>query len=421
MNVLVFILSAVMTWTVKSKNTVTTDDVCPPYLEVQYSCSYQKGDVRAGDTAAIVFQGLRQATIEQVEVFVKSNKSAGAGVFTVAVNGTTKATQSGSLKDWTGAYDNTEYHPIALLESPVTNVDELSVSLVGTTNSLHIEKYVIRYTPASAHTVTLMKGDEVFTSLSEVSGGDGVVLPTMPDEGGWHFAAWSEQPFYTLSALPVSCLFPGTFYPAADVTLWAVYVSENSGSEAVATVLEDGLYCYADTTSMFAMKGAISTEGILSNAYLDANDLSQVYDIEFDTVGGTAVIYHPQSDTYIGYKGTSLVNEPSLWKVYHSGKVTAFYTEQSGKTYILWPYYFKHMGEDEYIRCADIIPTGNLSVSPTVLVSVDEATEEPVYTCHPEIGMGTEETPAPDKGGYCIPFGNYRLVIRAGQKILIKE
>lgn len=418
MKLMMLLLSAVMTFTVKSKSAVTADDACPPYMEVSYACTYQKGDVRAGDTATITFSEMRQMTIEQVEVYVRSNKSAGAGTFTVVANGTTAASISGSLKDWTGAYDNVEYHPVQLLSAPIENVDNLSVALVGTTNSLHIEKYVVRYSQASEKTVTLMKGNEVYGKLSEQTTGEGVVLPSMPDEGEWHFAAWSEQHFYETSDVPSSWIVPGKYYPRDNDTLWAVYKYNSSTESAYVSSLEDGLYIYAETYTMKAMSGAVEDDGFMPNAHVNINDISQFYDISFDTDEGTAVIYHPYSDSYIGYQGTKLVNDASPWKVYHNDTTIAFYIENGGKTYILWPSYIKNITEEEYLDCTALVQANDLSVSPTVLISAEKQEEGPFFTCHPETGLDIENTFAPVHSEYVMPFGNYRLIIRNGLKTL---
>ena len=166
MNLLMLILSAVMTWTVETKSSVSGDGTYPASMSVTYSCSYQKGTVRKDDVAMISFSNMGGMTIEQIEVYVRSNKSAGSGTFTVEANESTIATKSGSLKDWTGSYDNVNYYPVPLLQEAVNNVNTLSVSLTGTVNSLHIEKYLIRYTPVSPRSVTLMKGNTEYITLT---------------------------------------------------------------------------------------------------------------------------------------------------------------------------------------------------------------------------------------------------------------
>ena len=417
MSLLMLILSVVMTWTVDSKSSVSGEGTYPASMSVAYSCSYQKGTVRAGDTATIAFVGMGGMTIEQIEVYVRSNKSAGSGIFTVKADGAVIASKSGSLMEWTGAFDNTNYHPVPLLQKAIKNVDELSVSLEGEVNSLYIEKYVIQYTPASAKSVTLMKGNTVYATLTEQKGGAGVVLPSMTSEGDWHFAAWSKQHFYAVSAMPESWIYAGKYYPTENDTLWAVYSYEKTIESAFASTLESGYYIYANSVSMTAMSGAVG-DGYAASTAVNTSDESQIYEITFDEVCQTATIYHPVSNTYIGYKGTSLANEASVWQVWHSGDKTAFYTVINKKTYILWPDYLRHISQTENIYCAALLQTEYLSSAPTVLIYADALLEDPVFTCHPEKGLGVENTLAPSETEYVIPIGNYRLIIRNGKKAM---
>ena len=56
MNLLALIVS-VMSFTVTSKESVTADGVWPYSMEANYHCTYQKGQVRQGDTAVISVSG----------------------------------------------------------------------------------------------------------------------------------------------------------------------------------------------------------------------------------------------------------------------------------------------------------------------------------------------------------------------------
>ena len=417
MNLLMLILSVVMTWTVETKSSVSGDGTYPASMSVTYSCSYQKGTVRAGDTATIAFANMGGMTIEQIEVYVRSNKSAGSGTFTVEANESTIASKSGSLKDWTGSYDNVNYYPVPLLQEAVNNVNTLSVSLTGTVNSLYIEKFLIRYTPVSPRSVTLMKGNTEYITLTEQSGGSGVMLPSLEKEGNWRFVAWSKQHFYAISTMPDSWIIPGKYYPTENETLWAVYSYEKTIESAFVSTLESGYYLYADSTKMRAMRGEVE-EGFAGNATVNISDESQIYEITFDNACETATIYHPYSSSYIGSKGLALSNEATPWQVWHNGNATAFYTQIGNKSYILWPNYLRHISPDEDIYCAALIWTRDLSAATTVLISADALMEEPVLTCHPEKGLSIEDTVAPDENEYVLPLGNYRLIIRNGQKTM---
>ena len=55
---LLLILLGVMSFTVQSKDAVKADGTWPYSMEATYACSYQKGDVRAGDEAVLTVTGL---------------------------------------------------------------------------------------------------------------------------------------------------------------------------------------------------------------------------------------------------------------------------------------------------------------------------------------------------------------------------
>lgn len=416
------ILSLVMTWTVESKSVVSASGTLPSdAMYASYACTYQKGDVRKGDTATIVFSNLGGITIERLDVYLKSNKSAGAGAFTVYVNGERVSSKSGAFIDWTGRYDNENYHPVTLLSGSVEHVYELSVQLIGTANSLHIEKYEIQYAYASPHTVTLMKGNEIYETLTETAGGAGVVLPSLPDEGDWKFTAWSKNHFYAVSTLPDSWISAGKYVPDEDVPLWAVYTYKQTVESAYVTELETGAYIYANRKTGKAVSGPVD-EGVLYDDLVNREDIWQMYEIVFNSTLDTATIKHMATDTYIGYSGTSITAKASPWLVYHEGDKTAFYIRNKGNTYVLWPDYPKVYADQSVIEQALLITASDLSKTPTVLISTEALTDEPVITCHPEKGLGIDDVKTEEMNElwneWMIPLGNYRLIIRNGKKQL---
>ena len=418
---LLLVLLAVMTWTVESKNAVSlSDDSTVPYdIEVGYGCTYQKGDVRANDTATLVLSHLEGITINGIEVYVKSNKSGGAGTFTVTANGQTIGTKTGTFADWFGAYDNTEYHALSFINRPLNDVHTLTISLVGIANSLHIEKYVITYAPRPAYTVTLMRGSSVYGTQTESQSGAGVMLPKLLDVDDWHHVAWTAEPFQTMNTMSSSWIEPGMWHPTSDCTLWAVYEYQPPVSESIVTDLADGVYVYAEWSYKKAMSGGI-VGGIAGSADVNINDPNQWYAVTFLT-DSTATIQLMYTYEFIGFSGTQLSSEQSVWKVYHNGPLTAFYTEVNGKNYILWPNYLKDMGHGDYAECAALMATNDLSKTSTVLLSTESAMEEPLYSCFPE-AQGVEEVTSEGvnelTNEWVIPFGNYEILIKNGQKYL---
>lgn len=415
-----------MTFTVETKTTVSADGEWPYSMSATYANTGKKGDVTGKDTATLIVSGLGGIAIDAIEVYVKSNKNSGAGTFSVRADGQTIATKSGTLQDWFGAYNNTDYQALSLLNTAKSGVSELVITLTGAENSLHIEKYAISWSQGQAqpHTVTLMQGSSVYAAQTEQTSGAGVMLPKLQDMDDWHFSAWTAEPFQTMNTMPTSWIEPGMWHPTGDCTLWAVYEYQPPIQQAIVTDLADGVYVYAEWSYKKAMSGGI-VNGIAGSADVNLNDQNQWYAVTFLT-DSTATIQLMYTYEFIGFSGTQLASEQSVWKVYHNGPLTAFYTEVNDKKYILWPNYLKDMGHGEYVECTALIATNDLSKTSTMLLSTEPVMEEPLYSCYPE-AQGVEEVNGEWTNGertneWVIPFGQYDLVIKNGKKFLkLKE
>lgn len=405
-----------MTFTVKDKNSVTADGQWPYSMEAAFtnSSSQGKGNVGKGDVATLTVTGLGGLTVESVDVYVNSNKTAGAGTFTVSVNENTVATKSGTFKEWTGAYDNSTYHAIRVLNKTCREVETISITLTGTTNSLHIEKYVISYGTKPSHSVTLMYGDEVFATLQEETGGQGVLIPMAPEVEGWWCVGWSKTGCdqVDLSDLVKS---NNTFYPSEDCTLWAIYQYTAEDEMVYETDLQSGDYLYVNTYWMYALTG-VPAKGRMTAAPVDTYDPSQVYTFSFQGQD-TAYITHTNTGTPIGYEGTQLAAKKSPWLVYHEDGQTLFYTIYNNKYYVLWHRIEDITKQDYY---AGFYPVETLTGGPVSLCLPGEETE-PIYSCYPEAVRGLEEVNGEWKignGKWRIPFGAYDLIIENGRKYL---
>ena len=410
---LLLVLLSVMTWIVDSKNTVHGEGTGPYSIDVSYSCSYQKGTVRAGDEAVLTLTQLGGITVEQVEVWVKSNKDAGAGTFTVTMNGQETATKEGSLKDWCGRFDNEEYHPVQLLSEKREGVNALSIRLTGTTNSLHIDKYVITYSVGSPHTVTLMTGARSYQQLTETKGGEGVVLPNVNDTADWVFVGWSATEFWEMSVLPTIYNANATFYPSADCTLWAVYQLKPESSPAFVTDLISGEYLYMNRDNNLALTG-VPTDGVMTSAKANPANANQVYTIIFTSARDTAYITHKASGTPIGYSGKKMSAIASPWLVYHNGEETLFYARIDYKNYVLWLNIIDAGNEGQY---AGLLLADPMTSAMRLLPASHDT--KSYYSCHPETKSLEEARPVYMNGERVLMrFGNYEMVIVNGRKVL---
>ena len=408
------IILSILTLTVDNKNTVVATGDIPPSVQASYNCSFQKGTVRQGDEAVLELSYLAGMTISQVDVYIRSNQSGGAGTWSVIIDGQTIAMKSGSFDQWFGAYDNTRYHPLSLLPKTYQGVQEMTIRLQGSVNSLYIEKYVIAYTPAPAHSVTLMRGNEVYQTLTETTGGAGVFLPSMEDYNGWRFIGWSETEFRQTSTRP-ALIAPNTqCYLLTNVTLWAAYESILPEDSIYVSKLTDGEYLYVNTQSQMALSGVPDKNGQMVPGFMDRTALNQLYNFTFNAAKDTAYITHAATGAPIGYDyQCKLVTAASPWRVHHEGNETLLYATIANKNYVLWP--DKRDGNGNNPQTV-LLPADPQS---SMLKLVFQASEnEQVYTCHPESGMAFERIQETQKNEYVLPFGCYDLIIRNGEKEL---
>ena len=407
---LLLIWLSVMTFTVESKSAVSSAGEWPYDMEARYACTYQKGQVRAGDTATLHVSGLDGITIEKVDVYLKSNKSSGAGVLTMTMDGQEMWRMEGDYKSWFGDYNNSDFQPIGW--SGAQTASTLDVQLVGTANSLHILKYEITWTqtPTQTYTVTLMQGDETYGSLQ----GAKVTLPWLDDVDEWQFAGWSENAFYETLDMPSNLLI-GEIQPTADMTLWAVYQRDMTPPMPYETELYDGEFMYVERRHLYAMSGGV-VNGMVDANSMDPYDNSQAYEISYDTDGRATIrLLYVYGEEYIGFDGTQLANTASKWNVYHDEDKTAFYTTVGNKTYMLMPGMWD-MPNDTYLT--KLIEVSNLEQTTTVLRSTRISAPLIYYTCHPEVPLATETVDAENGTEYIIPFGAYELIIQNGKKQL---
>ena len=408
------ILLSVLTLTVESKSSVTATGDIPPFAEASYTCSYQKGTVRQGDEAVLTLSDLGGLTINKVEVYIRSNKSEGAGTWSVSVNNQPAATKSGTFEQWFGAYDNTYFHALSLLPKSYSDVQEMAIRLQGTTNSLYIDRYVISYTPAPVHSVTLMRGDEVFRTLTESTGGAGVFLPSMDDYNGWRFIGWTDTECGQTTTRP-ELIAPNTqYFLMDDAVLWAAYECVLPEDSIYVSDLTDGEYLYTNTRVQMALSGVPDEKGWMIPQMMNRKDMNQLYSITFNTDKDTAHIVHTMTGTPIGYNDQrKLVTADSPWRVYHEGNETILYATIANKNYVLWLNVQDGEGGNMHVG----LVAANPQNSPMKL-AYPASENEQIFTCHPEFGMGFDDPLETNKNEYIFPFGSYDLIIRNGEKEL---
>lgn len=295
-----FLLSAVMTLTIQTKSSVSIEGTAPSGMEARYACTYQKGDVRAGDTATLTLSGLEGLELEQVRLYVRSNKTAGAGVITIVADGKQLYRNEGTYKDWFGGYDNTNYQAIGWQGKKQLSDGSLLIQVIGTANSLHIEKYEITYTmpDAQAYSVTLLSDSENEV-LTETEPGSGILLPDRADHDGWFFAGWAQSDISEQTEEKPDLLEAGErFFPKKDTYLWAVWTDVEPPTWERQTQPESGLY-------VLELGEYLLTEDVENGLMklVSGNEIytSDLYYLDFNTADTTCTIRNYLSNAYVGY------------------------------------------------------------------------------------------------------------------------
>ena len=98
----------------------------------------------------------------------------------------------------------------------------------------------INFEALPTYTVTL--GDDSST-LTEVTGGAGITLPSRSDVGIYTFAGWSATNVITETTTAPTIIPVGTYNPTADITLYPVYTkTEGGASIETSNVFESGSF-----------------------------------------------------------------------------------------------------------------------------------------------------------------------------------
>ena len=243
------------------------------------------------------------------------------------------------------------------------------------------------------------------------------MLPMLSDTAEWDFVGWCDHEFWCTNTMPEVAPGGTRFYPETDMTLWAVYAYEESEKGAV-TELADGDYLYVNKTNQTALAG-IPIDGEMEFAITNAYDEQLYYTMVFTPNRDTAYVTHKQTNTPIGYNlQAKMAAVRSPWSVYHNGEQTVLYTTIGAKTYILWLSVCDGYGENCH---AGLYQTSNVTSATMMQLLYPAGTEEPVYTCHPESGLGIEPTEEGMNGSdkeQVVQIGIYRLHIKNGKKYI---
>ena len=402
---ILLILAAVMSFVVQTKNSVQAEGDYPNSMQATYSNTYNKGQVRQGDVATLSLSHLGGITVTEITLSMSANNTSGAGDIVVKANGTQIGETSVNYTEVS--------EPVMAYCGVMADVDELTISIVGTQNSLYVNAFTIAYEPAATRKITLMHGSEEWNTLAETSGGAGVMLPTMVREGDWVFEGWTPVECWTVYERPETVYPSGRYYPKEDGTLWALYSYDAPRVEQYITTLASGEYMYVNSETHKAMTGVPADGRMEATTIQYAED--QIYQVDFLTET-TAMITHSATGTPIGYNSSAKMDQKtSVWNVHHDGEETLFYAEIGGKNYLLMVEIY-----DEHLHglCVGLL-AAEIQASPMRLMSIMIDDVISAYTCHPEVGMGIDAvTNEETNERVLMHFGHVDLILKNGKKEL---
>ncbi len=309
---------------------------------------HSKGNVRKGDTARLEIAGLPKCYVKKIEAWVKSNKNSGAGDLTVKAGSQTILTRNGDYNKWSGttAY-STDYLPFSINCNQLLFSDEsITLTLIGTTNSLALNKLVITYeaTAPEPYCVSFQTTDGII-DVCEKEAGAGVVLPNLKSEmlniiADWELIGWSRTEISgQTTTQPHYYKLNETFYPQKNITLYPVYrQSDEMQAVEIDRNRQDGEYVIARHTyeDNFGMFSGSVTGGYVysspcnisydqdSTAYLYAAAIPAENRYRLDFENDSVSIYNIATESYIGYGTSRLQSSQRKWKVIEQGHNSVF-------------------------------------------------------------------------------------------------
>lgn len=311
-----------------------------------------KGHLTADAVAELDVTGLPAGMVTSVLVYMRSNKSAGAGQVSLTLGGTQLFAFSGPFADWQGTGYSQNYLPFAAIGPwRVGQEDFLHLHIAATENSLYLGQVEIEYTPdppviQCAELRCMQDGSVLHSLLCEEVAGDGVVLPDMVEGARivthngqtYRFVGWTDQPVDNASVPPFTVLPQRRYYiTSAQTVLFALYRLQTGNALVTRNDLSDGEYAVAlDTgTGLLAVAAGRVTSGvvpaqtaafgrdeegrILWNTPAVPEEERYVLTVRDDSV----TLYHPYSNSYLGYNNSgSLSPSKRAWAWQATGKGT---------------------------------------------------------------------------------------------------
>lgn len=330
------------------------EEDAPASLQVTYlqTGGNGKGWLTANATADLILTGMPSGTVTGILVYMRSNKSAGAGQIALTLNGNSLLSFSGSFADWQGTGYSTSYLPFAAVGTWRVGQDDLfQLHISATENSLYLGQVEIEYTPdppviQCAEFRWLQNRTLQRTTVCENVAGEGIIIPN-PDEADrtvirdgqtYRFIGWTLQPVECATALPYSVLPLQRYYITDSQTvLFALYKLQTDNAVTTTGNLSDGEYALALNTSLGSMALAAGrvTDGVVPTslaplqrdesgcALWNTSSVPDAVRYILTVRDDSVTLFHPSTSSYLGYNNSgSLSPYKRAWAWQAVGKGT---------------------------------------------------------------------------------------------------
>ncbi len=401
-----------------------------------------KGHLTANAVAELEVTGLPAGTVTSVLVYMRSNKSAGAGQMSLTLGDRQLLSFNGSFAEWQGTGYSQTYLPFAAIGSwRVSMEDVLHLHIAATENSLYLGQVEIEYTPdppviQCAELRCMLNGSVLHSILCEEVAGEGVVLPDMVEGARivmhngqtYSFVGWTIQPVEKASTIPFTLSPNSRYYITSPQTvLFALYKLQTDNVLVTDNNLSDGEYALALNTwtgSMALAAGRVASGVVPSElANFDRNEEGHV---QWNTASvpeemryvlavrnDSVTLYHPFSNSYLGYNNSGSLSPSErawAWQAIGKGTVMLYHDtngssnkrgltlKESGNNFVFGEKVLTWSEGTEYLF---VFPLTGVSVSATTAV----------YTTFPAI-TPLEETSS-DNHNPRKELRNGRIVIRS--------
>ncbi|MCQ2348788.1 MAG: hypothetical protein MJZ65_06375 [Paludibacteraceae bacterium] len=343
---------------VVTRDSYQTASLSGDYTETMVGTFYNDtkdgGRVGKDKHATIAVEGMPAGVVQQVTLWIKSNKTSGAATVRLRIHGQQWTMASGSYNKWPGmgkAFSQ-EYKPLKGLSQvcAVDKGDTVRIDIDGTENSVTVDRMEVTYDIALpvAHKVVLSycdnQGKWWRDTVMEEAPLSGIVLPAVPqemeriwvDETPWRWVGWVEEPCESSMSEPLHWEAEDWYGPEEDRILHALYVEDKqvdvvqdttsaSGEYAMVHLWLDSAYAMAgiwqnSRIAMEPVQVAIERDGLW---HWHTTYASKVIRYALQRTEDSVTVQHVESQTGIGYSLSGVANKkvPWAWKRGAQGSV----------------------------------------------------------------------------------------------------